>query len=238
MEKVFKQKKGITLIALVITVIVLLILAGISISMLSGDNGILQRATQSKEKTERAEIIETAQMDILGKQTENSGDITENELKDILIKYGALSDDEEKILEKTFTRFPQAVNDMTDLVTNYLMEERDKTKYLIDSVVEMEINYLFTNDYEYLNNFTTFIPKHQRPVQNNMGNNNQPKGQQFGNQSNMRGFPNQQNNMMNQQQFNQMRMMNQNPMNNPNQFQNMNYVQNNQVPNNNNFIPK
>ena len=53
-----------------------------------------------------------------------------------------------KIMEKTFTRFPQAINDMTDLVSNYLMEERDKTKYLIDSVVDMEINYLFTNDYE------------------------------------------------------------------------------------------
>ena len=45
-----------------------------------------------------------------------------------------------KIMEKTFTRFPQAINDMTDLVSNYLMEERDKTKYLIDSVVDMEIN--------------------------------------------------------------------------------------------------
>jgi len=78
-----------------------------------------------------------------------------------------------KILEKTFTRFPQAINDLTDLVTNYLIEERDKTKYLIDSVVDMEINYLFTNDYEYLNNFTTFIPKHQRPVQQNVGGNNQ-----------------------------------------------------------------
>ena len=38
MEKIFKQKKGITLIALVITIIILLILAGISIGMLSGDN--------------------------------------------------------------------------------------------------------------------------------------------------------------------------------------------------------
>ena len=74
-----------------------------------------------------------------------------------------------KIMEKTFTRFPQAVNDMTDLVSNYLMEERDKTKYLIDSVVDMEINYLFTNDYDYLNNFTTFIPK-QKPNQGNSSN--------------------------------------------------------------------
>ena len=75
-----------------------------------------------------------------------------------------------KIMEKTFTRFPQAINDMTDLVSNYLMEERDKTKYLIDSVVDMEINYLFTNDYDYLNNFTTFIPK-QKPNQNPGGPN-------------------------------------------------------------------
>ncbi len=89
-----------------------------------------------------------------------------------------------KILEKTFTRFPQAINDMTDLVTNYLIEERDKTKYLIDSVVDMEINYLFTNDYEYLNNFTTFIPKHQRPVNNNAGNNNNQPGQGPGNNNN------------------------------------------------------
>ena len=78
-----------------------------------------------------------------------------------------------KILEKTFTRFPQVINDMSDLVTNYLIEERDKTKYIIDSVVDMEINYLFTNDYEYLNNFTTFIPKNQRPIENNI---NQDQG--------------------------------------------------------------
>ena len=49
-----KQQKGITLIALVITIIVLLILAGISISMLMGQNGILNRAQEAKEKTEKA----------------------------------------------------------------------------------------------------------------------------------------------------------------------------------------
>ena len=94
-----------------------------------------------------------------------------------------------KILEKTFTRFPQAINDMTDLVTNYLVEERDKTKYIIDSVVDMEINYLFTNDFDYLNNFTTFIPKSQRPVSNfnnnNNNNNNQTGGQGNNNNNNM-----------------------------------------------------
>lgn len=56
--KVAKEKKGITLIALVITIIVLLILAGISISMLTGQNGILNRAQEAKEKTEDAVLEE------------------------------------------------------------------------------------------------------------------------------------------------------------------------------------
>ena len=50
-----KKEKGITLIALVITIIVLLILAGVTISALSGDNGILTRAKEAKEKTEQAQ---------------------------------------------------------------------------------------------------------------------------------------------------------------------------------------
>ena len=90
-----------------------------------------------------------------------------------------------KILEKTFTRFPQAVNDMSDLVSNYLTEERDKTKYLIDSIVDMEINYLFTNDYDYLNNFTTFIPKQARPASNSNQQGGDPNKQNMNNNNNM-----------------------------------------------------
>ena len=43
-----KKERGITLIALVITIIVLLILAGVSIAMLTGQNGILTQANKSK----------------------------------------------------------------------------------------------------------------------------------------------------------------------------------------------
>ena len=50
-----KNEKGITLIALVITVIVLLILAGITIAALSRDNGILTRSKEAKEKTKQAQ---------------------------------------------------------------------------------------------------------------------------------------------------------------------------------------
>ena len=60
-----KKNKGITLIALVITIIVLLILAGVAISMLSGENGILRKATEAKTKTEEAqEDEETALIDM------------------------------------------------------------------------------------------------------------------------------------------------------------------------------
>lgn len=53
-KKVLEKSRGITLIALVITIIVLLILAGISISMLSGENGLLKRVAEAKEKTDEA----------------------------------------------------------------------------------------------------------------------------------------------------------------------------------------
>lgn len=52
--KNFRKNQGITLIALVITVIVLLILAGVTIATLTGDNGILKRAQEAKNKTEQA----------------------------------------------------------------------------------------------------------------------------------------------------------------------------------------
>ena len=50
-----RKAKGITLIALVITIIVLLILAGVAIAMLSGENGILRKAAESKTKTEEGQ---------------------------------------------------------------------------------------------------------------------------------------------------------------------------------------
>ena len=66
-----------------------------------------------------------------------------------------------KILEKSFSRFPTMINDVGEFVGKFLNDEKEKAKYLIDSIVETETNYLFTNDSEYMDNYTTFIPKHQ-----------------------------------------------------------------------------
>jgi len=57
-----KNNKGITLIALVITIIVLLILAAVSIAMLTGQNGILTQATNSNDKNLKAEAEEAVKI--------------------------------------------------------------------------------------------------------------------------------------------------------------------------------
>ena len=62
----FKENKGITLIALVVTIIVLLILAGISINALAGQNGILNRTTSAKQKTEEAQLQEELETGLMG----------------------------------------------------------------------------------------------------------------------------------------------------------------------------
>ena len=59
-----KNNKGITLIALVVTIIVLLILAGVSIAMLTGDNGILKQSKKAKTDTANAEAVERINMEL------------------------------------------------------------------------------------------------------------------------------------------------------------------------------
>ena len=66
-----KANKGITLIALVITIIVLLILAGVSIAMLTGQNGILTQAQNAKDRTAEAEEQEREDLDKQNQLIEN-----------------------------------------------------------------------------------------------------------------------------------------------------------------------
>ncbi len=65
-----KNQKGITLIALVITIIVLLILAGVSIAMLLGDNGILTNATEAQKNTAKQNAVEKINVALQAIKTE------------------------------------------------------------------------------------------------------------------------------------------------------------------------
>ena len=71
--KNMRKRNGITLIALVITIIVLLILAGVSIATLTGENGILTRAQEAKTQTEEAEDIEKIRLAVSESQIGDNG---------------------------------------------------------------------------------------------------------------------------------------------------------------------
>ena len=76
-----KNQKGITLIALVITIIVLLILAGVSIAMLTGQNGLLTKASNAKTETtqkEAEEVVKIAVGTILANKYDPTNDPEEN----------------------------------------------------------------------------------------------------------------------------------------------------------------
>lgn len=71
--KKFRKNSGITLIALVITVIVLLILAGVAIETLTGENGLLTKTQEAKNKTEEAQEKEKIEMAVMGASIISNG---------------------------------------------------------------------------------------------------------------------------------------------------------------------
>ena len=70
-KRITKNTKGITLIALVVTIIILLILAGISIAMLTGNNGILSQAGDAKEETRGASVKEARDLWKINQEADN-----------------------------------------------------------------------------------------------------------------------------------------------------------------------
>lgn len=71
------KNKGITLISLVVTIIVLLILAGVSISMLTGENSILMQATKVKKKNEETTELERVQLTVTSALAQGHGTLNE-----------------------------------------------------------------------------------------------------------------------------------------------------------------
>ena len=88
-----KNNKGITLIALVITIIVLLILAGVSIAMLTGSNGILTQATNAAKKTDIAGVQEKFEIAVSGayaaKLAANPSDTSNLTVAEVVAQYNS-----------------------------------------------------------------------------------------------------------------------------------------------------
>lgn len=79
MKNVLKQNKAITLIALVITIIVLLILAGVTIASLTGENGLLERAKSAREETVVGQEKEQVELAYVSAAVKKLGDNVEKD---------------------------------------------------------------------------------------------------------------------------------------------------------------
>lgn len=97
MKNQMKGKKGITLIALVITIIVLLILAGVTIATLTGDNGLLQKATDAKQANEEAAALEKILVEVMASYKKNGTIDIENKLNQNLKKIDGLTYNDNEI---------------------------------------------------------------------------------------------------------------------------------------------
>ena len=98
MKKSLKNPRGITLVALVITIVILLILAAISIQALT-NQGLFGKANDAKRESEIASIKEQIALDIYEKQLEPPvGSITDEQLETILGKYGTVNKEDGTIV--------------------------------------------------------------------------------------------------------------------------------------------
>ena len=101
-QRTKKLEKGITLIALVITIIVLLILAGVTINALTGENGLLSKAIGAKENTQKAEAEELVKL-ALSASYNNSGKVDVDQLKNNLNKIEGIDPKVDKITTPKMT---------------------------------------------------------------------------------------------------------------------------------------
>ncbi len=91
MKETLKNKKGISLIALVVTLVVLLILSAISINFIVGDNGIFKTAKEAKEKTKIAQIQEALELAKLSVYLKNEGEFNLDDYLDQIVQDGIIN---------------------------------------------------------------------------------------------------------------------------------------------------
>ena len=127
-----QKERGITLIALIVTIIILIILAGISISTLTGDNGIIDQAHTAKEDTEIASWEEQIDLAIIDAEKKHRDTTMENVIEELINK--KVINDESQVDKDTGT--------ITTNEPSYVIEDK-----LADYVVIYAENQLKAGDY-------------------------------------------------------------------------------------------
>ena len=98
-----KKEKGITLVSLVVTIIVLILLAGVSVHLVLGNNGIITKAQEAKKKQIISEAKDNIGMEIVSAQieaTETENQLNKQDIETIIAKYGQLQEDGDTIILK------------------------------------------------------------------------------------------------------------------------------------------
>ncbi len=127
-----KKEKGITLIALIITIVILLILAGITIATLSGENGLLAKVKKAKEAEIKAEMKEELTLALHDLQIEKRAEAT-------------LDDVTQDWINEQIKKYECTIKDDASLSGKQVIMKKDKIigKFLIDgnlNIVEEEYN--------------------------------------------------------------------------------------------------
>ena len=99
LKQKLKERKGITLIALIVTIIVLLILAGISIGAITGDNGIINQAQNAKNDTEYSQWEEQIDVAIVDAESKHRNPTWDDVIEEL--KNKDIIDDESQVDDKT-----------------------------------------------------------------------------------------------------------------------------------------
>lgn len=142
-----KEKNGITILSLVITIIVMLILTGITIQLTIGENGLIAKSNNTKEEQAKTELFEIARIEYLKLKTkaEVKDEIipnVESVLSDtiflekynisgdnIIDKKGNIVDTKENLLEKLRKLNPDIIQENNE--SGYTIEEEDKEKLIL-----------------------------------------------------------------------------------------------------------
>lgn len=155
----YRKERGVTLIALVITIIVLIILAGVTITSITGEDSITNETKETRAQAERESIIEKIEADLLTEKTKTGKTPTKDQLKEL-------------IKEKEYNKEEPGENDFVtkdggytinyDEIIGWKEEEKlptvgelkinDYVKYMDKKGVERECIVLYDKEYNQKNN--------------------------------------------------------------------------------------
>lgn len=102
MKKILKKEQGITLVALVTTVIILLILSGITIGSLTNKKGLINEANQNSQSAQKETLIQKIEADLYSEKTITGKTPTKEKLIEIARKYGTVEDEKLKIQDSDY----------------------------------------------------------------------------------------------------------------------------------------